>query len=117
MSIMCDYVEHLLCTYRLPVLTQMKTLTVYHVGDLFAAHPPVGGDQAIHYGIFYLHMTKILHFSEYRNILGSYQKISSIRYSTMPDSTHSCDQVHFYRKSARGPLYFKGIGALSHLSN
>ena len=39
MSIMCDNVEHLLCTYRLPVLTQMKTLTVYHVGDLFAAHP------------------------------------------------------------------------------
>ena len=56
---MSYYVEHLFGTYRLPVLTQVKTLTVYHVGDLFAAHSSVGGGKAIHYGFFYLHMTKI----------------------------------------------------------
>ena len=54
-----NYVEDLLCTHRLSVLTQVKTLTVYHVGDLFAAHPPVWGGKEIHYSFFYLHMTKI----------------------------------------------------------
>ena len=56
---MRNYIVHLFGTHRLPVLTQVKTLTVYHVSYLFAAHPPVGGGKAIHYGLFYLHMTKI----------------------------------------------------------
>ena len=52
------YIEHLLCTYRLTILTQMKTLTVYHVSNLLAAHPPVCGGKAINYGFFYLHFMK-----------------------------------------------------------
>lgn len=62
MSVMCDNVEHLLSTYRLPVLTQMKTLTVYHVSYLFAAHSSVGGGKAIHYGFLYLHTYKCTEF-------------------------------------------------------
>ena len=38
---MSNDIENLLCTYRLAVLTQVKTLTVYHVGDLLAAHSSV----------------------------------------------------------------------------
>ena len=41
MGRMSYYVEHLFGTYRLPVLTQVKTLTIYHVGNLLAAHSPV----------------------------------------------------------------------------
>jgi len=37
----------------------MKTLTVYHVSYLLTAHSSVRGGKAIHYGFFYLHMTKI----------------------------------------------------------
>lgn len=38
---MGNNIENLLRTYRLPVLAQMKALTVYHVGDLLAAHSSV----------------------------------------------------------------------------
>ena len=56
---MRNHIVHLFGTHRLPVLTQMKTLTVYHVGNLLGPHPSAGGCKAIDYGFFYLHRTKI----------------------------------------------------------
>ena len=44
-------------------LRQMYLLTVYHVGYLLAVHSSVWGGRAIHYGFFYLHMTKIQYYS------------------------------------------------------
>jgi hypothetical protein len=38
---MNNYAEHLFCTHRLAILTHMQTLTVYHIGDLLAAHSSV----------------------------------------------------------------------------
>lgn len=38
---MSNHIEHLFGTHWLPVLTQVKTLTVYHVGDLLTAHSSV----------------------------------------------------------------------------
>ena len=59
MECMGNHIEDLLGTHRLAILTQMKLLTVYHVSDLLTTHSSVWGGQAIHYGFFYLHMTKI----------------------------------------------------------
>ena len=42
-------IEHLFGTYRLPVLTQVKTLTIYHVSNLLTAHSSVRGGKAIMY--------------------------------------------------------------------
>ena len=60
MGRMSYYVEDLFSTHRLSILAHVQTLTIYHVSDLFATHSPVGSGKAIHYGFFYLHMTKIL---------------------------------------------------------
>ena len=38
---MSYYVEHLFGTHRLPILANVQALTVYHIGDLLAAHSSV----------------------------------------------------------------------------
>ena len=38
---MTYYIEDLFSTHWLAILTQMKTLTVYHVSDLLTAHTSV----------------------------------------------------------------------------
>jgi hypothetical protein len=38
---MGNHIEDLLGTHRLAILTDMQTLTVYHVSYLFATHPSV----------------------------------------------------------------------------
>jgi hypothetical protein len=40
---MTYYIEDLFSTHRLAILTQVKTLTVYHVGDLLTAHSSIRG--------------------------------------------------------------------------
>ena len=56
---MRNHIVHLFNTHRLAILTQVKTLTIYHVGDLLATHSSVRGGKAIYYSFFNLHMTKI----------------------------------------------------------
>ena len=56
---MRNHIEDLFGTHRLAILTQVKTLTVYHVSNLLATHSSVRGGKAIYNGFFYLHMTKI----------------------------------------------------------
>ena len=55
-------IEHLFGSHRLAVLTQMKTLTVYHVSDLLRAHSPTGGCETIDYGFFNFHFPNVTIF-------------------------------------------------------
>ena len=63
---MGNHVIHLLGTHRLPVLTQVKMLTVYHVSYLLRTHTSSGRCKTIDYSFLYLHIYKFIHF--YRNI-------------------------------------------------
>ena len=54
-----DHCKDLLGSHRLSILAQMKTLTVYHVCDLFCTHSSVACSQAVYYCFFYLHCSKI----------------------------------------------------------
>ena len=55
-----NYGEDLFRCNRPTILAQMQSLTIYHVSYLFGTHSSVARGKAIHYGFFYLHMTKIL---------------------------------------------------------
>ena len=59
---------HLLGCYRLPVLAQMKTLTIYHVSDLLRTHPSIGCGKAINYGFLDFHVSKLAIFRNKKNL-------------------------------------------------
>ena len=60
--------RNLLGSHRLPILTQMQTLTVYHVSDLFGTHSSVASGKAIQYGFLDLHTPKIRIFARLAEI-------------------------------------------------
>ena len=60
---MCNHIEHLLGSYRLPILSQMEALTVYHVSNLLRAHSPSGGCETIDYGFFDFHNPNVTIFA------------------------------------------------------
>ena len=62
------YCENLLGSHRLPILTQVKTLTVYHVSNLFGTHSSVARGKAIQYGFLDLHTPKIRIFARLAEI-------------------------------------------------
>ena len=57
---MGNNIEDLFSTHWLAILTQMKTLTVYHVSDLLSAHSSIGRGQTINYGFLNLHKHKFM---------------------------------------------------------
>ena len=59
---MGNNIEDLFSTHWLAILTQMKTLTVYHVSDLLRAHSPTGGCETIDYGFFDFHNPNVTIF-------------------------------------------------------
>ena len=54
-----NYGEDLFRCNRPTILAQVKTLTVYHVSDLFGTHSAVARGKAIQYSFLDLHTPKI----------------------------------------------------------
>ena len=60
---MCNHKEHLLRCYWLAILSQMKTLAIYHISNLLRAHSPSGGCETIDYGFFDFHNPNVTIFA------------------------------------------------------
>ena len=56
-GIPANYSIHLLRCDRLPILTNMQTLSVNHISNLFRTHPPARASQAVDYGLLDFHIT------------------------------------------------------------